>query len=83
MTANDSYHAWLCRQRVTDYQPKVFGSCELTKTALLPAAKVRDEATKILRNAVMHFSESATLSLAPIIDEEPKLDAPEPETLTV
>ncbi len=61
----------------------ILGECDMSKVALLPAAKVKDEATKIVRNAVAHFSESSTFGLQPIIDEEPKLGEPEQETLTV
>jgi len=66
-----------------NYNEHVVGESEIGKTVLLPACKVKDEATKLVRNAVAHFSESATLGLSPSIESEPKLDAPEPETLTV
>ncbi len=66
-----------------EYKETIFGECEISKVVLLPACKVKEEATKLVRNAVAHFSESATLGLQPIIDEEPKLEQHEPETLTV
>ena len=59
------------------------GECDIKKTALLPASKVKDEATKIVRNAVAHFSESSTLGLTPIMEEEPKLEVEEQNTLSV
>jgi hypothetical protein len=66
------------------YNSDTIGECELSKTALLPASKVKDEATKLVRNAVAQFSESSTLGLSPIIEEEPKLgDEEAPTTLTV
>jgi hypothetical protein len=67
----------------SNYETDVIGECELSKTALLPASKVKDEATKIVRNAVAHFSESSALGLSPIIADEPQLEESEPETLTV
>ena len=62
---------------------EVIGECELSKVALLPAIKVKDEATKLVRNAVAHFSESAALGLAESVESEPRIENEEQNTLTV
>lgn len=69
---------------VSDYSRKTLGESTVKKVVVCPAAEVRQEATKIVRQAVANFSESVTACLAPIIADEPKLGAPEaPEALEV
>lgn len=67
-----------------DYSDEKIGYSEINKSFLCPASKLKEEVTKVVRNAVAHFSESVTAGLTPLIQEEPKLEAPkEQEALTV